>query len=436
MAVAEGSVVRKLQLLAVLCALAPSAAWAAPLENPADIAWVCMAAALVFFMQAGFALLEGGFSRAKNTTNVLMKNMGDLAFGTLAFWAVGFGLMFGANATGWYGASHFLPETLSGSESIFLLFQAMFAATAATIVSGAVAERMRFVPYLIASIFITALIYPVFGSWTWGGFFGGEGWLAKLGFVDFAGSTIVHAVGGWCALAGAIVVGPRLGRFAPDGTPRAIPGHSLPLITLGVLILWLGWFGFNGGSTLAATSDVGIVLVNTHLAGAAGMVGTYLTLQLMGRPLLMTTTVNGAIAGLVSITAGCATMPTGFAILTGLLAGPVMVGGARLLERLRIDDVVGAVPVHAFCGVWGTLAAGLFYAGDLFNPDRIVAQLIGIGAAAAWALGTALVLFWLLKRSIGLRADTLHEQRGLDFTEHHEVGYPEFQKELLHSGKG
>lgn len=417
-------------------AAAPSTALAGTLEQPGDIAWVCVASALVFFMQAGFALLEGGFARAKNTTNVIMKNMADLAFGALVFWAVGFGLMFGANASGWLGTSHLLPETLTGSESVFLLFQAMFAATAATIVSGAVAERMRFGPYVIASMIVTALIYPVFGSWAWGSYFGGEGWLRKLGFVDFAGSTVVHSIGGWCALAGAIVVGPRLGRFAPDGTARIIPGHNLPYVALGVFILWLGWFGFNGGSTLAASADVGIVLVNTHLAGAAGMVGVYLMLALLGRPVLMTTTVNGAIAGLVAITAGCATMSPSFAILTGLIAGPLMVLGADLLERLRIDDVVGAVPVHAFCGAWGTLAAGLFYAGDLFNFERVAIQLIGIGGALLWAFPLAWFTFWLLKRTLGLRADTLHEQRGLDYTEHYEVGYPEFQKELLHGGKG
>ncbi|MEW6167459.1 MAG: ammonium transporter [Pseudomonadota bacterium] len=406
------------------------------MEHPADIAWVCIAAALVFFMQAGFALLEGGFARAKNATNVIMKNMADLAFGALAFWAVGFGLMFGINPSGWLGISHFLPETLSGTESVFLLFQAMFAATAATIVSGAVAERMRFGPYVIASVVISALIYPVYGSWTWGSFFDGKGWLAALGFTDFAGSTVVHSVGGWCALAGAIAVGPRLGRFAPDGTPRPIPGHNLPSIALGVFVLWLGWFGFNGGSTLAASGDVGVVLVNTHLAGAAGMVGTYLMLVALGRPLLMTTTANGAIAGLVAITAGCATMPAGFAILTGLIAAPVMVLGGDLLERLRVDDVVGAVPVHAFCGVWGTLAAGLFYKGDLFSAERVTVQLAGIGGAFLWAFPAAWITFWALKRTTGLRADTLHEQRGLDYTEHYEIGYPEFQKELLHGGKG
>ncbi len=420
----------------VALALVPGTASAATLEAPADIAWVCVSAALVFFMQAGFALLEGGMSRAKNSTNVIMKNMADLCFGALAFWAVGFGLMFGLNSSGWFGSSHFLPETLSGGDSVFLLFQAMFAATAATIVSGTVAERMRFGPYVIASVVITAGIYPLYGSWTWGGYFGGQGWLGALGFIDFAGSTVVHSIGGWCALAGAIVVGPRLGRFGADGSARAIPGHNLPLVALGVFVLWLGWFGFNGGSTLAANADLGFVLVNTHLAGAGGMVGTYLTLTLLNRPVLMTTTVNGAVAGLVAITAGCATMPTGFAILTGLVAGPVMVLGGALLERLRIDDVVGAVPVHAFCGAWGTLAAGLFYKGDLFNLGRAGIQLIGIGAALALAFPAALACFWLLRITIGLRAATLHEQRGLDFTEHDEIGYPEFQKDLLHGGKG
>lgn len=413
----------------LIIGLLPSLAWAADdtLVLAVDIVWVSVAAALVFFMQAGFALLEGGASRAKNAVNVIMKNYADLCFGVLAFWLIGFGLMFGSNPSGWIGIDHFAMDALNGSEAAFFVFQAMFAATAATIVSGAVAERMRFWPYVVGSIILTAVLYPVFGSWVWGSFYQGSGWLADLGFVDFAGSTVVHSIGGWCALAAVLVLGPRLGRFGADGSPRTIPGHNLPVAALGIFILWLGWFGFNGGSTLAAGADIGTILMNTNLAAGAGAVGTLLTLGLLLRPVSALTTLNGSLAGLVAITAGCASMSAGYAVLTGLIAGAVMVFSAGLLERLRIDDVVGAIPVHGFCGAWGTVAAGLFYQGDLFNSERILIQLLGIASAFAWAFGTALILFLALRFTVGVRASTLHEQHGLDYTEHNDIGYPEFQ---------
>lgn len=423
----------RLTLLAPLACL-PLPAFANVLEAPADIAWTITAAALVFFMQAGFALLEGGMSRAKNSVNIIMKNYADMCYGVLAFWAVGYGLMFGASK-GWFGTDHFIPTLDQGPDAVFFIFQLMFAATAATIMSGALAERIRFRPYVAGSIFVTGLIYPVFGAWAWGSFYDGEGWLKTLGFVDFAGSTVVHSVGAWCALAGIIVLGPRLGRFGADGRPRTMPGHNLPMVALGGLILWLGWFGFNGGSTLAANRDVGIIIVNTHLAGAMGFAGALLTQRLLRRPILMTLGVNGAIGGLVSITAPCATVTPAFALLIGLVGGSVTVFGAMLLDKLQLDDVVGAIPVHGFCGVWGTLAAGLFFKGDLFNLERIVVQLIGISSAFIWAFPTALLVFWSLKKLVGLRASSLHEQRGLDYSEHYEIGYPEFQKDLTHAGK-
>ncbi|ULQ47277.1 ammonium transporter [Flagellatimonas centrodinii] len=414
----------------------PGVAWAdGPLSTPADIAWVAISAALVFFMQAGFALLEGGTSRAKNSVNVIMKNYADLCVGALAFWAVGFAVMFGTNPSGWIGTTGFFYDPDTGADAMFFVFQAMFAATAATIVSGAVAERMRFFPYALASVVVTGFIYAVFGSWVWGSWIEGQGWLAQLGFIDFAGSTVVHSVGAWCALAGVLVLGPRLGRYGRAGDVRAIPGHNLPMVALGGFILWLGWFGFNGGSTLAASEDVGGVLLNTHLAGAAGWVGATLMQRLLKAPVLMSHSVNGAIAGLVAITAGCASMNTGFAVLTGLIGGMIMVLGSRLLDAWQIDDVVGAVPVHGFAGVWGTIATGLFYADDLFNPERVVIQAVGAFSAFLWAFPVAWVLFYALKKIVGLRADTLHEQRGLDYTEHAEIGYPEFQKELTHGGQ-
>lgn len=420
---------RIFSLLALLAAPL-SASASDTLTASADIVWVAVSAALVFFMQAGFALLEGGCSRAKNSTNVILKNFADLCFGVLGFWLLGYGLMFGTNLTGWFGSDHFLPDSSPGNEAVFFVFQAMFAATAATIVAGSVAERMRFWPYLIASFVITALIYPVSGSWVWGSFYEGSGWLAQRGFVDFAGSTVVHSVGAWCALAGVILLGPRLGRFAKDGSPRTIPGHNLPMVSLGVFILWLGWFGFNGGSTLAASQDVGTVLMNTQIAAVLGVIGTILCAALLRRPMSAVTILNGGLAGLVSITAGCGSMSAGFSALTGLIGGFVMVLSGLALEKFKLDDVVGAIPVHGFAGAWGTLAAGMFYAGDTFNVSRIAIQLLGIGAIFVWSFSAALILFGLLKMFIGIRASTLHEQHGLDYTEHADIGYPEFQASL------
>ena len=407
----------------------------APLSQAAsdeaiNTAWVVTASALVFFMQAGFALLESGMSRAKNAVNVMMKNFMDGAVGSLVFWLVGFGLMFGSNLTGWIGQSHFAPDSGAPWDFTFLLFQMMFAATAATIASGAMAERTRYGAYLAGAVIICGVIYPVFGSWAWGGAYGGQGWLAKLGFIDFAGSTVVHSVGAWCALAGILVLGPRLGRFAPDGSPRLIPGHNLSLVTLGAFILWVGWFGFNAGSTLKVDVNLGLIALNTHLAAAAGAVGAVLALRSTSSPVLLTTTVNGALGGLVGITAGCASMAPGFAILTGLIAGFVVVYGMALMDALRLDDVVGAVPVHGMAGVWGTVAAGLFFSGDLFNPDRVMIQLLGSAVAFIWAFPLALLMYFALAKTIGLRVPMQHEQRGLDFSEHAESGYPEFSQSV------
>lgn len=387
--------------------------------------WVVTAAILVFFMQAGFALLEAGSTRAKNSINVMMKNYMDFCLATMVFWAVGYGVMFGEAKTGWFGSSDFFLDGASDHDYILLLFQSMFAATAATIVSGAIAERTKFVSYMIAAILITAIIYPVYGCWAWNT----SGWLAQKGFVDFAGSSVVHSVGGWCALAAAIIVGPRLGRFDRDtGAAREIPGHNLSLVALGGFILWMGWFGFNAGSTLSASEKIGGIALNTQLGGCAGALGTVIFCAIFRKPMLLTACVNGSLGGLVAVTAGCASMDPRYAILTGFVAGFIILPSTRLLESFRIDDVVGAVPVHLVCGIWGTLAAGLFYRGDLFNLDRVGTQLVGIGAAAAWAFFGSLILLHLIHLAIGMRVDTSDEQRGLDFTEHHEVGYPEFHQ--------
>ncbi len=401
----------------------------------ADTVWIATAGALVFFMQAGFALLESGMSRSKNAINVIMKNYCDMCFGALVFWAVGYGLMFGTNVTGWIGTSHFALSHAAPLDYSWLFFQTMFAATAATIVSGAIAERTRFWAYIVGSCFITGIVYPLFGSWAWGSLYTGEGWLRKLGFIDFAGSTVVHSVGGWCALAALLVVRPRTGRYAPDGAARNIPGHNLTSVALGGFILWLGWFGFNGGSTVTATVDIGKIVLNTHLAGAAGAVGAMVAMALVRTPLLMTTTVNGSIAGLVAITAGCAVMEPGFAIVTGLGGGIAMVAATPLFDRLRVDDVVGAVAVHGIGGAWGTLAAGMFKADALFNLAQIQVQLIGIGVAFLWAFPTTYVAYRILDVLVGVRAPSQDEQRGLDYSEHFELGYPEFQRDALHQGK-
>jgi len=393
--------------------------------------WVLMAGALVFLMQAGFAMLETGMVRAKNAVNVMMKNYIDLCVGTLLFWLVGYGLMFGDNPSGYFGTTMFGLSSAPDWDYTLIFFQIMFAATAATIVSGAMAERTNYIAYLIGTCGITAFIYPVFGSWAWND----HGWLKQMGFIDFAGSTVVHSVGGWCALAAVILLGPRLGRFSDKGEARSVPGHNLSFIAIGGFLLWFGWFGFNGGSTLAAGANVGHILLNTHMAGAAGAIGAIVLSVLMRQPILLTSTVNGSIAGLVAITAGCASMQVPYAIVTGAIGGGLSVLGVMLLEKLRLDDVVGAVSVHGICGVWGTLAAGLFLTGNMYNPQQIMVQLAGIGAAFVWVFASAFLMYFMISVVFGLRVSSMHEQRGLDITEHGEIGYPEFGQDAMYKNE-
>jgi Amt family ammonium transporter len=412
------------------------AAEEAATRSTLHLAWLGMCAMLVFFMQAGFALVESGVARAKNAVNVVMKNFTDTGTSTLGYWLAGYGLMFGASYAGWVGISNFAPTPADGAQAMQIVYQMMFAATASTIMSGAVAERMRFGAYVLAAIVTSVVIYPIFGAWAWGGHGESLGWLRDLGFVDAAGSTVVHSIGGWSALAAVLVLGPRMGRFSRKGESRDIPGHNLPMFALGAFILWFGWNGFNGGSAKEDFSDLGLILLNTNLGGAAGMVGAMLTMVFTRTPLLLTNSVNGALGGLVSVTAGCTVMDPAFAMLTGLIAGALVILGGRLLDSARIDDVVGAIPVHAFCGVWGTLAAGLFYAGDLFSLERLTVQFIGIVAAFIWSFGTSWTVFKLIDITMGLRASTMHEQRGLDISEHYEVGYSDFVQASTHGGKG
>ncbi len=423
-----------------------------------DVVWTCVAAFLVFFMQAGFAMVETGFTRAKNAVNILMKNLMDFSVGTIAFFLVGFGLMFGSS-NGLFGTTLFGLSGTTGNDwnYTFLLFQTVFAATAATIVSGAMAERTKFVGYLIYSFFISLAIYPIFGSWAWGGLLDGGGWLeagegswlAGMGlpaFCDFAGSTVVHSVGGWLALAGAIVLGPRIGKYGPDGRPRAILGHSLPLAALGVFILWFGWFGFNAGSTTAGNGSIGRLALTTNISAAAGAVLAMGTAWLIFKKPDASMSLNGALAGLVAITAGCATVTPLGALAIGSIAGVVVVASVIFIDRvLRVDDPVGAVSVHGVCGVWGTLAtglfnsvdagsgasvagqasaAGLFYGGGL---AQLGTQFIGVIACFAWAFGLGMALFLGIKYTIGLRVSRDEELRGLDIGEHGMEAYSGFQ---------
>ncbi|MCF8095884.1 MAG: ammonium transporter [Desulfobacteraceae bacterium] len=426
--------------LPVLAGDGPSAesnkAAIAQVQVHADYLWTLIAAILVFFMQAGFAMVEAGFTRAKNAINILMKNLMDFSLGSLVFWAVGFGLMFGVSNTGWIGTSgFFLSAYEPGGDPwvlMFWVFQAVFAATAATIVSGAMAERTRFVGYLVYTVFITGLIYPVFGSWAWGGLLEGGGWLEGLGFIDFAGSTVVHSVGGWAALAGAVVIGPRIGKYAKDGSIRPILGHNIPLAGLGVFILWMGWFGFNAGSTTAAITDIALIAVNTALAASAGAVFAMATSWLkFGKP-EVSMSLNGALAGLVGITAGCANVSPASSVLIGAIAGVIVVMSVLFFERIKVDDPVGAISVHGVNGAWGTLAAGLFNAGGT-SASIIGVQLLGIAAAFIWTFGAAFIMFKLADMTIGLRVSAEEEREGLDLTEHAGTAYPDFEV-LSYSG--
>ena len=414
-------------LLAPALALAQSATPETVQVN-LDYVWVIIAAALVFLMQAGFALLETGLTRAKNAANIIMKNVMDAAAGVIVFFLVGFGLMFGPSLGGWIGTSGFALLGLDGQDAswiyAFFFFQAVFAATATTIVSGAVAERVNFAAYLIFSVVVSGLIYPIFGSWAWGGLLNGGGWLEGLGFLDFAGSTVVHSVGGWAALAGALVVGARAGKYDENGNPVTIPGHSIPLAALGVFILWFGWFGFNAGSTTAGSTDIAIIATNTFLAAGAGAVAAMGVTWVRGGLPDVGMTLNGVLAGLVGITAGCnAVLPLG-AIAIGLIAGVVVVFASLWLEKY-VDDPVGAVAVHGFCGAWGTLAVAIF-AADGFSLSQLGVQAIGVAAAFLWTFPISYLLFKGLEATLGLRINSETETGGLDLHEHGTVAYPEF----------
>lgn len=413
----------------------------ADLQRNLNALWACMAAFLVFFMQAGFAMVETGFTRAKNAVNVLMKNLMDFCLGSIVFFIAGFGVMFGANETGWFGTTDFLlngilrgdtPE--AQSSFTFLISQTVYAATAATIVSGAMAERTRFVGYLVYSVAITALIYPLSGSWVWNSHYsaGTSGWLEGMGYLDFAGSSVVHSLGGWVALAGAIVVGPRIGKYSIDGKARAIPGHNMALGALGIFILWFGWFGFNAGSASAESGSLGYIVVTTNLAGAAGALGAMGMAWVLLKKPEGSMSLNGVLAGLVSVTASCnAVSPMG-AIMIGLLGGALVVLSILFIDKiLRVDDPVGAISVHGVCGGWGAISCGLFnldqglFYGGGWHQLRV--QVIGATSIFVWALASGMVLFLALKHTVGLRVSAEEEIAGLDVSEHGMEAYAGFQ---------
>ncbi len=398
-------------------------------QTHANYLWTLVAAALVFFMQAGFAMVEAGFTRAKNSINIMMKNLMDFSIGSIAFWAIGFGIMFGATSTGWFGTTGFFLSdfTPDGDPWVlaFWMFQVVFAATAATIVSGAMAERTKFTGYIFYSIFVSALIYPVFGSWAWGSLLNGSGWLEGFGFIDFAGSTVVHSVGGWAALAGAIVLGPRLGKYTKDGKIKPIMGHNIPLAALGVFILWLGWFGFNPGSTTTADTSIAMIFVNTNLAAAAGAcLAMIVSWMKFGKP-EVGMSLNGALAGLVAITAGCANVSPSSSIIIGAIAGVIVVFSVIFFDKIKIDDPVGAVSVHGVNGAWGTLAAGIFNMGGT-SAAIIGVQVLGIVACFLWTFPMAFIMFKLIDKTIGLRVSPEEELEGLDYAEHGGIAYPDF----------
>ena len=393
-----------------------------------DNFFLFICAVLVLFMQAGFAMLEAGLNSTKNTVNILFKNIMDLSAGALLYYLIGYGLMYPGDGNGWIAFAGFGVSESGGAPGagvlhpqVDWLFQVAFAATAATIVSGAVAGRLKFSAYLIYSVILTGLIYPISGYWKWGG-----GWLDQLGFYDFAGSLVVHAVGVFAGLAGAIVLGPRIGRFSKSGKPHAMPGSNLALSALGVFILWVGWYGFNPGSQLAITGvantdAVMLIAANTTLAAAAGAVFAMFAAWAKFKKPDLTMTLNGALAGLVGITANCDSVTNNEAIIIGLVAGILVVFGILLLDKLQIDDPVGAWPVHGLCGIWGGLATGIF------GGHPLVAQIIGSVAIPLWSFLTMFILFSTLKALNMLRVSEEDEILGLDISEHQEEAYPGFQ---------
>ena len=401
----------------------------------ANNVWMMICTALVFFMHLGFSFLEIGLTRQKNTVNILFKNFFVITAGLLLYAIGGFNLMypgFEEGATGFFKFAGFgIEPPEGGMTSAYadggytwwtdFLFQGMFAATAATIVSGAVAERIKLNSFMLFTIVYVGLVYPIIGSWKWGG-----GFLDQWGFYDFAGSTLVHSVGGWAALIAVYLLGARVGKFGSDGKPKAIPGHNIPVAAAGVLILWLGWFGFNGGSVLSADPELtSLTLVTTCLAAAAGGIASSIVSNILYKNFDLTMFMNGVLGGLVGITAGADLMNPMDAIFIGIIAGAVIVFGVSLIDKLKLDDPVGAIAVHLICGIWGTLAVGIF--GDMAGVDQFIIQLIGVGIVGAFSVITSFIIIIIIKKTIGLRVDKEEEIKGLDLAEHGMDAYADFR---------
>ncbi|MBF0170213.1 MAG: ammonium transporter [Nitrospinae bacterium] len=400
----------------------------AELKVIADTMWLLIAGMLVFFMNTGFAMLEAGLCRQKNTVNILSKNVIVFGMASLSFWLLGWGFMYG-EGNPFIGLADFMlsipGEAGKVPKEASFFFQLVFAATAATIVSGAVAERIKYPAFFVFSFLLVAFIYPVTGHWTWGG-----GWLFEMGFGDFAGSTVVHSVGGWAALTGAIILGPRLGKFTANGV-RPIPGHNQAMAALGMFILWFGWFGFNPGSQLAADAGpIAHITVTTNMAAAAGLLAaTLVSYLMMGKPDL-SMAINGALAGLVAITAGCDGVSVAGSVIIGLIGGAIVVVSVTFFDKIKIDDPVGALSVHLVNGIWGTLAVGLFntekgllYGGGI---DKLVSQVIGIVSIGAYVVIVSAILWFAIKAVMGLRVSSEEEYEGLDLGEHGMEAYPDF----------
>ncbi|MGJ8673322.1 ammonium transporter [Rubritalea sp.] len=401
--------------------------------DKSDNVFILICAAMVFLMQAGFCLLEMGFSRAKNAINIVMKNACDMSVGSIGFFLVGFSLMFGWSQGGIVGLGNFgFSSDFLGSNAIwiFFLFQVMFAATTVTISSGAMAERTYFPGYLVYAAIACTFIYPILGHWVWGGastpfgFGGGKGWLSALGFHDFAGSTVVHAVGGAFALAGIIVIGPRRGRFLDDGSEKIFAGHNIPLGSLGMFLLFFGWFGFNCGSNLSAGAEIGRIGVNTLLAGSGGLVAGLVFHWIFKGWADPESAINGALGGLVGITACCDVVAPWASILIGLISGFITVIGGKYLLRAKLDDAVGAIPVHLFCGIFGTLCVSIFNESAPFSNFGI--QALGAFVVPVSAFAFSWFVFYLINKTIGLRASDEAQEQGLDFAEHSATAYPDF----------
>tara|TARA_B100001109_G_scaffold24596_1_gene18096 strand:+ start:345 stop:1586 length:1242 start_codon:yes stop_codon:yes gene_type:complete len=401
----------------------------------ANNVWMMICTALVFFMHLGFSFLEIGLTRQKNTVNILFKNFFVITAGLLLYTIGGFNLMypgFEEGATGFFKFAGFgIEPPEGGMTSAYadggytwwtdFLFQGMFAATAATIVSGAVAERIKLNSFMLFTIVYVGLVYPIIGSWKWGG-----GFLDQWGFYDFAGSTLVHSVGGWAALIAVYLLGARVGKFGSDGKPKAIPGHNIPVAAAGVLILWLGWFGFNGGSVLSADPELtSLTLVTTCLAAAAGGIASSIVSNILYKNFDLTMFMNGVLGGLVGITAGADLMSPMDAIFIGIIAGAIIVFGVSLIDRLKLDDPVGAIAVHLICGIWGTLAVGVF--GDMAGIDQFIIQLIGVGIVGAFSVITSFIIIITIKKTIGLRVENEEEIKGLDLAEHGMDAYADFR---------